>query len=96
MNLLPGTQRITADIAVGTSGKPIRVFAVHLVSGASDSTLIFLNGTSTANTTYCQVDGVANEGVTLNFAGGMRFPAGCFADVDANINYATVVYTEEF
>lgn len=96
MNLLPGVQVVTADTSVGTLGKPIRIFAIHLVSGAADSTATLYNGTSSGGTAYCQVDGVANEGVTLNFAGGMRFGSGCYFDVDANISYASCVYTEEF
>ena len=96
MNLLPGVQLVTADTSIGTNGKPIRVFAIHLVSGAADSTATLYNGTSASGTAYCQVDGAANEGVTLNFAGGMRFPSGCYFDVDGNISYASVIYTEEF
>lgn len=96
MNLLPGVAIITADSVVGTSGKPIRVFAIHLVSGAGDSTATLYNGTSASGTAYCQVDGVATEGVTLNFAGGMRFPDGCYFDADSNISYSSVIFTEEF
>ena len=95
MNLLPGTQRVTADLAVGTSGKPIRVFCVHLISGGTASTLTLYNGTSASGTAYIQVDGVASQGVTINFSGGMLFPAGCFADVDANISYAMVTFSLE-
>ena len=95
MNLVPGTLRLAADGLVGTSGKPIRVFSVHLVSGATASTTSFKNGTSTGGTAYLQVDGVISKGVTLNIAGGMRFPAGCYMDTDANISYCTIVYTEE-
>ena len=96
MNLVPGTIRYTGDSAVGTSGKPIRVFSIHLVSGASASTTTLKNGTGTGDTAWVQVDGLANAGVTLNFAGGVRFPLGCYLDADANISFATVTFTEEF
>lgn len=92
---LPGTQRVTADIAVGTSGKPIRVFSVSLVSGVSASTLTLRNGTSASDTAFDQVDGTASQSVTKNYAGGRLFPAGCFADVDANISYAVFSYVKE-
>jgi hypothetical protein len=95
MNLLPGATRLTADGLVGTSGKPIRVFAVHLVSGATASTTTLKLGTSTAGTAYLQVDGLASQGVTINIAGGLRFPTGCYMDTDANISYCVIVYTEE-
>ena len=96
MNLVIGNTRLTADGLVGTSGKPIRVYWVHLVSGATASTTTLKNGTGTGGTAYCQVDGVASSGVLLNFAGGMRFPDGCYMDTDANISYAVIGYTEEF
>lgn len=96
MNLVPGTVRLTEDSLVGTSGKPIRIFSIHLVSGGTLSTTTFKNGTSTSGTAWVQVDGLASSGVTLNFAGGVRFPAGCYMDTDANISYCTVTYTEEF
>lgn len=96
MNLIPGVTRITADGPVGTSGKPIRVFCVNLVSGGSASTLTLRNGTSGSATANEQVDGTASQSVTKNYAGGLRFASGCYADVDANISYATITYTEEF
>jgi len=48
-----------------------------------------------AGTAYVQVDGKANEGVLLNFAGGVRFASGCFMDTDANISYATIGCTRD-
>jgi len=96
MNLLPGTQRITtSDSAIGTSGRRIRVYCVSLLSGATASVLALRNGTSTAGNIFEQVDGIAIQSVTKNYAGGLSFPAGCFADVDANITSATFIYSEE-
>lgn len=101
MNLVPGVQRVTTDISVGPVGtanvpRPIRLFSVSLVSGASASTLTLRDGTSTAANANEQVDGVASQSVTKNYAGGLRFPNGLFADVDANISYATFSFTEEY
>ena len=95
MNLVVGTQRVTADIAIGRSGQPCRIFCVHLVSGASASTLNLRNGTSASGTIQAQIDGTALRSATVSFAGGMLFPLGCFADVDANISFASVVATNE-
>ena len=95
MNLVPGCTRLTADGLVGPSGKSIRVFSVHLVSGATASTTYLKLGISTAGTAYLQIDGVASQGVTVNIAGGLSFPTGCYMDTDANISYCTIVYTEE-
>ena len=100
MNLVPGVQRITADGSIGptTTGKvrPIRLFSVSLISAGSASTLTLRNGTDSSATAFEQVDGTASESVTKNYAGGLRFPDGLYADVDANISYATFSYTEEY
>ncbi len=96
MNLMIGNTRLTADGVVGTSGKPIQVYWIHLVSGATASTTSLNNGTAAGDTAFIQVDGVANQGVTVNFAGGVRFPAGCFMNTDANISYCTIGYSEVF
>jgi len=96
MNLVPGTQLITEDGVLGTSGKPIRVFSVHLISGATASELTLRNGTLVSSTIYAQETGTADTGATFNYNGGVRFPAGCFVDVDANATSALFVYTEEF
>lgn len=97
MNLLPGTY-ITSTTAgvIGTLGKPIRVFSAHLKSGAAASTVSFLNGKTATGTSAFQIDGIASEGVTLNWAGGIRFGSGCYFVGDANVGYLTVTYTEEF
>lgn len=98
MNLLPGTQYIegNGDIAIGTAGKPIRIFSVEGISGGTATTLKLFNGTDTSGQQYAQLDGIANESIIINYAGGKRFPAGCFLQTDANSAYTTVVYTEEF
>lgn len=100
MNLIPASQRITADGAIGPAGtaampRPIRLFSVSLISGASASTLTLRNGVDTSGTAYEQVDGVASQSTTKNYAGGLRFPLGLFADVDANVSYVTFSFTEE-
>lgn len=92
---LPGPSRVTADAVVGVSGKPTRVFSIELISGSSASTLTMRNGTTTGGTTWAQVDGTANQSVTKNWAGGLLFPSGCFADVDANISYVVISFTTD-
>ena len=104
MNLLPGVQRVTGDVAIGITTvnpatgavPPVRVYSVHLVSGATASTCTLKNGTTTSGDVYVQIDGIASQGQTLNFAGGLRFPAGCFFDADANISSAVVTFVQEF
>lgn len=95
MNLTIDTKRLTADGVVGPSGKAMRVYWIHLVSGSTASTTTLKNGSTTGGTAIIQVDGTADQGVTLNFAGGVRFPDGCYMDTDANISYATIGCTRE-
>ena len=96
MNLLPGTQAVTTtDAVVGVSGKPIRVFSVHMVSDGTAGVLILRNGTGTGSTSYIQVDGVINKGATLDFANGVLFPDGCFMDADAHCISGIISFSTE-
>jgi hypothetical protein len=101
MNLLPGSQRITASGIVGptvdgvTHPKPIRLFCVSLVSGGTASVLSLLNGTSASGTQYVSITGTISTGTVVNFAGGLRFPDGLYASADGNISSATFVYDYE-
>ena len=93
-----GTQNISnqTDIAIGTSATPIRVFYAESVSGGTAATVILRNGTSGTATAFSQIDGVINKSASRYYGpDGMYFPAGCFADVDANTTYLTVVYKQE-
>ena len=97
MNLLPGIAIITTNTSatLGISGKPKRIFFAHAVSIPTGTTLTFRNGTGVSGTAYFQLDGAAGQGITLNFAGGMYFPAGCYISTDINLSWVTVSYTEE-
>ena len=103
MNLLPGVKRINSagtDLQqVAGAGKPMRIYSVHLVSGATSSVMKLHNmsgGATSATTAYAQIDGAASQGITVGFNGGLRFPAGCYVSVDSALSYATIIYTEEF
>lgn len=97
MNLLPGVTRIIADGVVGTSGRAIRVYSLHLcaASGTAASAIIRL-GTTTGGTAYAQINAGASISSTINFAGGMLFPTGCYCDVTfTSGDYITIVYAEQ-
>ncbi len=97
MNLLPGSVRITGDSVVGPTGRPIRLYCVSMVSGAGGASVLSLkNGTTTAGTEYVSITGTVSTGAVTNFAGGLRFPDGLFADADSNIGSATFVFDTEF
>ena len=97
MNLLPGTQYLTASTSIGTINKPIRVFSVEAISGGTaGTTLLLRNGNSASGNIYIQVDGTTSKSALKTWYAGVRFPSGCYASVDTLMNSATVVYTEEF
>ena len=92
-----GSQSVSnqTDIAIGGAGKPIRVFSAHVLSGGTAATVSLRNGTSASATVFVQIDGVISKGATLTFPEGLLFPAGCFADVDANTVDLTVAFVLE-
>lgn len=96
---MPGRQAITnqTDAAIGTSGKPIRVYDAYCVSGGTAATVKLYNGTSASGSDYCQIDGIINKSSTLpiSSSNGILFPNGCFADVDANTVNLVVSYVQE-
>lgn len=90
---LGGTQLVTADAAVGTSGVPVRVKMIHILSAATGAVVSLRNGTSASGTVYVTETGTANTGKTVYFGdSGVVFPAGCFVDVDGNTTSVAVTY----
>lgn len=88
-----GTQLVTADIAVGDSGTAVRIFCIHIISGASAGVVDLYNGTSTGGTRYVSEDGTASKGKTVFFGPqGFVFPDGCYVDVDSNVTSVLVSY----
>ncbi len=83
-------EKITTSQVIGTSGKPLRVYHVSLMSGGAASTLKLYNGTD-ATTIHRELTGTSGEAKEFDFGEqGIFFPAGCYAAVDANITYATI------
>ena len=93
-----GTQNISnqTDLAIGTSASPTRVFYAECLSGGTAATVILRNGTSATATAFSQIDGTINKSASRYYGpDGLYFPAGCFADVDANTTYLSIVYKQE-
>lgn len=96
-----GVQKCTtaAGQAVGTSGKPTRVYHVSILSGAAAGEIKLYNGTSTSGTLYveqlCTVVSSSNE---FDYGQeGFLFPAGCYYEevVDANVTSTTITFSQE-
>lgn len=96
MDLIPGSVRLTSSNTIGTSGLPVRVYSVSLISGASASVLSLYDGTSASGNQQVSFTGTSNTGSVLNFAGGLRFPNGCYVSTDGNISSVTITFTKEF
>ena len=63
-----GTQKLSADGVVGTSGKPIMLYSVHIASKAGGAgTVTLYDGTSTGDTAYSTHEGEADAGIEINF-----------------------------
>ena len=77
-----GTERITSDSVVISSGKPVRVFSLTFPSGGSAGVAELYNGTSKSGDVYVSLTGTANRTLTQNFEDGLLFPDGCFAALE--------------
>lgn len=95
MNLVPGNQLVTANGVIGTSGNPIRVFHIHILSGASAGVVQLRNGTSDTDPIYIQETGISSTGADFPYNAGILFQNGCFLDEDTAPTSTLVVYTEE-
>lgn len=86
----------TTDQAVGTSGKPTRVFQITVLSDGTAGVSLLRNGTSTSGTIYVNPTNVVNKSATVSFGEeGILFPGGCFADVDAHCIATLITYRQE-
>lgn len=91
-----GSVRLTADGAVGKSGKRTVVHSVVMLAGAGGAgVLVLRDGTADTGTVYVQEDGTAaSKTKTYNFEGGLYFPTGCFFDKDTNTTAVVVNYEQ--
>lgn len=91
-----GSQTLTADGVVGDSGAPTRVFsATWICDNTTNVNLVLRNGTSASGAVYVQQAGTNGKSVTQNWHNGLFFPGGCFFDIDADVDSATIEYRTE-
>ena len=91
---IPGSQYLTADGAVGVSGKPVRIHSATWLSDGTARDLVLRHGTTASDTIWVNAAGAISVTVTLNFEGGLRFPNGCFFDIGSATSAVFVVETE--
>lgn len=89
-----GTQVITADGVVNSTAKAVRIFSIHILSGAGGGGVVSLrSGSTVSGTIWVTESGTASTGKTFSYGTqGILFPSGCFVDVDANTTSVTLTY----
>ena len=91
-----GSVNVTADSIIGTSGRPIRLWAVNMLSDATAGELVLRNGTTSSGSIWVREQGVANTGNSVSYGEhGILFPNGMFYDDDSNFTSVTIQYSEE-
>jgi hypothetical protein len=92
-----GSQLISADGVVGVSGKPIRIFNIHIISGAGGAAVVNLrSGAAVGGTIRIKETGIIDTGKTFSYGKrGFLFEAGCYCDVDTNTTSVLVQYVQE-
>jgi hypothetical protein len=86
----------TADASIGTAGKPIRLFAVNMLSGATAGELVLRNGTAAGDAIWVREQGAVSTGKTVVYGThGILFPNGCWYDDDSNFTAVTFQFVEE-
>lgn len=91
-----GSQLITADGVLGTSGKAVRVFNMHVLSGGGGAAIPALRaGTAVGGAIQIQETGTVSTGKTFDYGmHGHYFPTGCFVDVDTNTTSVLIAYSQ--
>jgi hypothetical protein len=88
-----------ADGVVGISGKPVRVFGLHVLSGGTAGIVKLYNGTTASGTLYVQQTcGTVSTGNLFEYGNeGFLFPNGCFYEevVDANVTSTLISFRNE-
>ena len=92
-----GSQLVTADVVLGSTGKPIRVFGMHILSGGGGGGVVILRtGIAVGGAIWVQETGTTSTGKTFDYENtGFLFPNGCFVDVDANVTSVLVQFAVE-
>ena len=92
---MAGRARITADGVLGTSGAQQRVFSFNFLSGGGPGVVVLRNGTAITDTEAFRVSGMLNETTRVSFGTeGKHFPAGCYVDIDADVQYVDLDYVQ--
>lgn len=93
---MSGIQKITSDIAVGTSGKKVRIYGfIARATAGGVSVINIYDGTSTSGTLIDTINLAASTTDRPMYAGGLSCQSGCFVDVDANTSFVIALFEQE-
>ena len=74
-----GTVTLTADSAIGASGKPVRIYSIYWVKGTGAETMIVRSGTSDSSAIIIEQVSTADDGNILDVGTeGILFLKGAF------------------
>ena len=94
-----GSVLVVADGVVGTSGKPIRITAIHILSGGTAGEVKLYNGISNGGTLYVQeLCTVVSTGNRFSYGEeGILFPNGCYYEevTDSNVTSTLITFEKE-
>lgn len=93
---ISGSEQHTADSVVGVSGRPIRLWAVNMLSGGTAGQLVLRNGTADTNDIWVREVGTVSTGKTVTYGQmGILFSDGLFYDDDSNFTTVTFEFSDE-
>jgi len=96
---MSGSVLKVADGVVGITGAPVRVFGVHILSGATAGIIKLYSGIDATGTIYIQETcPTVSTGNTFNYGeDGVLFPTGCYYEevVDANVTSTLISFENE-
>ena len=91
-----GSVLFTADAVVSGSGVKVRIYSMHIISGATAGIVQLRDGTAVGGTIRIKETGSVNTGKTIEYGGvGVLFENGCFYDEDANVTSALITFAVE-
>lgn len=94
----PGSVLKVADGVVGTSGKPVRIYNMQILSGGTAGEVKLYNGTAATTLYVHEVCPVVSTSNGFDYGKeGLLFPNGCYYEevVDANVTSTLICFEVE-
>jgi len=96
MQTTSGTKQLTGSGEIGHTGKPVRIYNITTLSGATAGVSTVKNGGSSGTTYLTLTCPVVSTSAIWDFgAEGILFPLGAYWTKDVNTATLTVTYRNE-